>query len=179
MKQLAVLLIGFAALSSPLSSATADIYQWKDASGKTIISDTPPPGNSRGARTFSGQSAIERAAPEAKDAPPAPGDGSKPPEGGKPPEGKPPAGPKTVADKELDFRKRQQEAKEAAEKKAKEEAKTQEKQRFCQQAQRNLDALQSGRRMISANGSNGELMGSDERSQETARLTQQINENCN
>ena len=65
--------------------ANAQIYQWKDENGKTVISDKPPIGAARTSRK------IEAEAPPAPSAAPQ----------------------KTTADREMDFRKRQQEAQEA------------------------------------------------------------------
>ena len=68
------------------SAANAEIYQWKDASGKTIISDKPPTGTTQPQKTF------------ASDAPASNGSAQK-----------------TAADKDLEFRKRQKESQESSE----------------------------------------------------------------
>lgn len=83
MRHLVIALLAAAAASG----AIADIYQWKDAQGRTVMSDQPPPGKAKSERTY-------------ETPPPTP---SSNPE-------------QSLAEKEMAFRKRQQAAKEQAEK---------------------------------------------------------------
>ena len=85
MKRLALALAAF----SVAMSANAQIYQWKDEGGKTIISDKPPVGTNTTAKK------IDSATPAAA------------------------SNQKTLADRELDMRKRQKEAQDNSEKAAK------------------------------------------------------------
>ncbi len=151
---------------APLA-AQAQVYQWKDASGKTVVSDTPPPGNSRSMRSLSNGGTIEKAAQLQSAGTPAPTS--------------PPAetSPKTVADRELEYRKRQQENKEKAEKLAKETENETRKQKACEQVRRQLAVAQSGRPIVTI-GDNGEqqVMNDSARSEEIERMNQQIGENC-
>ena len=128
------------ALSSALliccGSAQAQTYQWKDASGKTIISDTPPPSNVQKKRSVGVQQ------PKLTTGSPA----SETDENNTEKEVSPaaqPSTPATMAEKDLEFRKRQQEAKEKADKEAKEAAATRARRDNCDRARANYRMLQS------------------------------------
>jgi hypothetical protein len=90
-------------------AAQAQIYQWQDENNKTVISDRPPSGPVRQLRR------IDTEAP--------------------PPASEPAAAPaKTLADREMEFRKRQKEAREAAEKSRQGTAREREKAEDCEAA---------------------------------------------
>jgi hypothetical protein len=137
--------------------ADAQIYKWKDASGKTVISDKPPPG--------------QLPAPQKSD------DGAPPAET-EPATETPPA-PPSLADRELEFRKRQKEAQENAEKAEKEAAAAAEKEENCQTARRQLQSLESGER-IALRNDKGERYFLDDarRAQETEKARQFIDAQC-
>ena len=144
-------------------AALAQTYQWKDSSGRTIISDTPPPASVRGAKAL----------------------GTAPPPsiGETKPAGEAPAAantaPKTTAEKEMEFRKRQQEAREKADKDAKEAAQAAQNRENCERARTHLQALESGRRMILPDGKGGETFLEDaQRGDEIARTQKTIAETC-
>jgi hypothetical protein len=128
--------------------ASAQIYQWKDSSGKTVISDKPPAGQvpARTVNTYG------------------PAEATKQP---------------SLAERELEFRKRQQEAQENAEKTQKEEAAAAEKTRNCQAARRQLQALESGER-IALRDEKGEryFMDDAKRAQETERARRFVEAEC-
>jgi hypothetical protein len=110
--------------------ASAQIYQWKDKNGKTIISDKPPPDRvppPKPAEVDGGADAESTPAPVAKPAP------------------RPPA----WVDQEMEFRKRQMEAQEKAEKEAKEAASAATREENCQKMSRWLQMLESGQRLSS------------------------------
>lgn len=134
-------------------SVQAQTYQWKDKNGRTVISDTPPPGSAK-------PSQISDAAPAA-------------------PAATPTEAPKTFAEKDMEFRKRQQEAKDKAEKEAKEQAAAAEKRENCERARRNLAALESSQPLASID-ENGQRKSMDNgmRQQEIERARQFITETC-
>jgi Domain of unknown function (DUF4124) len=137
------------------TAAHAQTYQYKDSRGRTVISDTPPPASAQGSRTVGGTTA-DAAAAKAADA------------------------PKTTAEKEMDFRKRQQEAREKADKDAKEQAAAAQKRENCERARMQASALESGRRMLVPDGKGGEtLMDDSARSAEIERAQRVISEACN
>ena len=98
--------------------ANAEIYQWKDKNGKTIISDKPPTENVVEQKKTSSDPSTASAATQ-----------------------------KTAADRELEFRKRQKESQESTEKAQKEQAASTEKQENCVNARRSLATLESGERV--------------------------------
>ena len=131
-------------------SVGAQIYQWKDESGKTVISDKPPVGHVRqqktidsGTQTQSGQSQ------------------------------------KSLADREMDFRKRQKTAQESGDKARKEESGAAEQKENCDNARRQLQALESGER-IALRDDKGEryFMEDAQREQETIKVRNMIETSC-
>ncbi len=114
-------------------SALAETYQWKDSSGQTVVSDTPPPPQPRAA------------APSAATSPAVVSE--KPAKRGRQRQG-PAKAPKPTAEKDMEFKKRQQEAKEKADKQAKEQAAEAEKRDNCERAKRNLTALENNQPMV-------------------------------
>lgn len=131
-------------------AVNAQIYQWKDANGKTVMSDKPPIGNAQPQRKFESASTGEAPSPQ-----------------------------KSVADRELEFRKRQKEARESTEKANKEQAASADKKEYCDNARRQLQALESGER-IALRDDKGEryFMEDAQREQEIAKTRQGIQSNC-
>ena len=159
------------ALSSALliccGSVQAQTYQWKDASGKTIISDTPPPSNVQKKRSVGVQQ------PKLTTGTPA----SEMDESSTEKEGSPAAQPSTpanMAEKDLEFRKRQQEAKEKADKEAKEAAATRARRDNCDRARANYRMLQSDIPVIVGDKD----MSQKQRQQEMERTRRIMQESC-
>ena len=93
---------------------------------------------------------------------------------------KPAEAPKTTAEKDIEFRKRQQEAREKADKDAKQQAAAAQKRENCERARMQASALESGRRMLVPDGKGGEtLMDDDARAGEIERAQRTIAEACN
>jgi hypothetical protein len=153
-------LIALAIASSLLAQvAFAQAYQWKDSSGRTIISDTPPPATARDKKTVG------------TSPPPAIGSGGA---------AAPADGPKTTAEKDMEFKKRQQEARDKSDKEAKEAAAAQQKRENCDRARSQLAALESGRRMVVPDGKGGEVfLEDDARNAEMERARKIIADSCN
>jgi hypothetical protein len=141
------------------TAAIAQTYQWKDASGKTVISDTPPPGSAKSTRTIGGH------APAVVT--------EKPAETGEK------TAPATTADKNMEFKKRQQEAKERADKEAKEQMAAKDRKDNCERARQNLTSLEANRPMASYN-EKGErqIMDTAQREQEMERARRVMSESC-
>ena len=159
------------ALSSALliccGSAQAQTYQWKDASGKTIISDTPPPSNVQKKRSVGVQQ------PKLTTGSPA----SETDENNTEKEVSPaaqPSTPATMAEKDLEFRKRQQEAKEKADKEAKEAAAARDRRDNCDRARANYRMLQSDIPVIVGDKD----MSQKQRQQEMERTRRIMQESC-
>jgi hypothetical protein len=157
MKSALIFTLGIAAATA-LLPVHAQTYQWKDSSGRTIISDTPQPGAGKAARVIGG---------------------STPAVSTEKPTDKPAEAPKTTAEKDLEFKKRQLEAREKADKDAKEQKATADRLEYCERARRNLAALESRQPMATLN-ENGEraVMDDGQRQQEMERARQFMAESC-
>lgn len=150
--------LGLASTLAALPCA-AQTYQWKDSAGRTVISDTPPPGAVKStARTIGGIPIAPGADKSAE---------------------KPADAPKTTAERDMEFKKRQQEAREKAEKDAKEAKAARDQQQNCELARRNLSALESGRPMgtLDASG-NPQPMDASQRAAELERNRAFIGDAC-
>ena len=134
-----------------VSADQAEVYKWKDAQGRTIISDTPQPGKKA--------TAIPSARPE-----PAAADSSM----------------KTPDDQALEFKKRQEEREAAEKKQAEETAAATRNAGYCERLRRNLGMLESGTRVAQSN-EKGEIeyIDDQQRQAEISRVRQNIQENCN
>ena len=132
------------------ATANAEIYQWKDKNGKTIISDKPPTENVVEQKKITSDYATSNA-----------------------------AAPKSTADREMEFRKRQKESQESTEKAQKEQATATEKQENCANARRYLATLESGER-VALRDDKGERYFIDDaqRNQETTKAKQAVQINC-
>ncbi len=155
------------ALATSLGAAQAQTYQWKDASGKTVISDTPPPAGVREKRALgTRQPPVVTGSAEPAPATAAAAETTN-------------SAPLTTAEKEIEFRKRQQEAREKAEKDAKEAAARKEKRETCERARNNYRMLQSDTPVNQA-GKDGELkpLDGNQRRQEMERTRRIMQEAC-
>lgn len=135
-------------------AAEAQVYQWQDENNKTVISDRPPSGPVRQLRR------IDTAAP--------------------PPASEPAAAPaKTLADRDMEFRKRQQEARDAAEKSDSEQRANARKREDCEAARKSLRSLESGERILLPDGKGGRYPIDDsERAQLISRMREDLQRDC-
>ena len=128
----------------------AQIYQWKDENGKTVISDKPPAGAARAPRKIETETPVANAAPQ-----------------------------KTTADREMDFRKRQQESQEKTEKAQKEQLAAGQKKENCERARRYLQSLESGERIALRDGQGERYYMEDaQRQQEISKAQQTVQADC-
>ena len=158
MKLTLVFALGMA-LTAAFVSAHAETYQWKDISGRSVISDTAPPRTGKAPRAIgAAQTAPEEANKTAESLAET---------------------PKTNAEKDLEFKKRQQDAKEKADKDAKEQAAMADKRENCERARRNLTALESSQPMATLNDKGErQLMDTSQRDQEMERARRFMAETC-
>lgn len=166
MKKSLIVVLAVAATVASIS-AQAQVYQWKDASGKTVVSDTPPPATVRDARALGGaQRTVVTGSAEKEPAT----DGTASSQN---------SAPQTMAEKELEFRKRQQEAREKAEQAEKEAAAQREKRDNCERARNNYRLLQSDT-PVSRAGKDGQpqMMSAAQRQQEMERTRRIMQESC-
>lgn len=159
------LILAFGLASALLTtSLQAQVYQWKDSAGRTVVSDTPPPGTAaKDARVIGDRQPLARGEKAADKAS----------------EEKPTEAPKTTAEKDLDFKKRQQEAREKAEKSAKEQKMQADREENCRRARGNLAALESNR-LVGTFDEKGErkVFDDTQRQQEIERARQFVAESC-
>jgi hypothetical protein len=157
MKPSITLIAALLAILTASFSAQAQIYQYKDAAGKTVISDRPPPGGTSKARTVA----------------------AEPPAESKVPSATADAAPKTAADRELEFKKRAQAQKEAADKAQREAADKAARKEDCVRARRQLEILESGER-ISTRDDKGERVFIEDsaRAAEIERTRKFVAETC-
>lgn len=147
MKRLALTL----AILLATTLANAQIYQWKDDKGMTIMSDKPPMGKGRQASKQEIQQTFqETAAPQ-----------------------------KTAAERELDFRKRQQEAAAKATKTQAAQAEAAENKKNCERSKMQLQTLEAGDR-VQLRDENGEryFMEDAQREQEIVKTRQMMQNFC-
>lgn len=126
MRQLLTILSMLAAATA----AQAGVTKWVDAEGRVHYSDQPPPSAAKSQKNLD-----IKTSPASAQAPVT--------------EGK--TGEKSLAEKELEFRKRQVQAEEAAAKQAKAREEAKRKQENCIQARNQLQALQEGQRIVKYN----------------------------
>lgn len=142
-------------------AATAQIYQWKDASGKVHYSDQPPPASAKQERTFVPRGlAPAPAATQAADAPPAEA---------------------SWQEQEAAFKQRQVEQEEARARQEKEDAAASERKRNCELAKGNLRNLQVGGRQVRFDAKTGDraYLSDAELSQTLKDAQRAVEEWCN
>ncbi len=148
------------ALCGFFSTSSAQVYQWKDANGKTIFSDKPPIGKNVSvkqpapASETTGESQAEAKAGDVKT-------------------------PKSLAERDLDFRKRQKENQEKTEKARDEQQQANQRNEYCDNNQRYLKTLESGER-IATRDDKGErnYLDDAQREQEIAKTRQALQTQC-
>lgn len=172
MKKTLLIACGFLASAALVAPVSAQSYKWKDEKGQTHISDTPPPRAAKAQKTGGEEKALTRGTPAdtkaASSEKPVTNDAKAPS-----------SGPKTLAEKDMEFKKRQQEAKDKAEKAEKEREAEAERQRACESARQSLSTLQSGAPVgtIDEKGKQT-IMNSAARQQEIERDQRFIEKNC-
>jgi hypothetical protein len=127
--------LGYTLLAAALLVATpagAQLYKWTDANGRVQYSDRPPPPGRKADTVSTANVSTVTGNPGN------PASAAQPGATGE---------SKSAAEREQDFRKRRAEQEEAQRKQQKLAEETRARQADCQQAQRQLAALQSGQRM--------------------------------
>lgn len=149
-------------LAAAFAAPACAQWAWRDENGRTVYSDRPPPANVRSEQILRQPGAQSFGAPAAE--PKA--------------EGKA-AAPKTLAERELEFRKRQQERAESEKKQAEEQARQEMRARECERMRGYLRALEEGHRIARTDAQgNRELLDDDQRAAETARVRESLARSC-
>lgn len=129
----------------------AEVYTWRDASGKVHYSDTPPAGVD--AKKMRGGVPADAATPAASR--------------------------RSFADQEVEFRKRRSDAEAAQAKAEKEKTEAEESKRNCEQAKIQLQGLETGRRMFKLNAQGETVVMDDEtQAQEIERTRKAVQSWC-
>ena len=166
-----IVLAGFA--STPSSAQWA----WKDANGRVVYSDRPPPSDVKPASIMRQPTTQTLANPAPAAA--APDDAAKPADGKSPDAKSAPSGPKTIAEREMDFRKRQQERADNDKKAAEEQAKSAAKTAECERARGYMKSLEDGVRITRTDASgNREFLDDAQRAAEVERTRKIIQGAC-
>jgi hypothetical protein len=119
-----------------VSQAAISQWVWKDDAGHTVYSDQPPPPGISKAKIMKSPGG---SGPEPISSAPVAADSSA--------EGTSASHPKSLAEQDLDYKKRQKEASEAAKKKTDEDAKAAANTQRCDSNRSSLATLQSGTRI--------------------------------
>lgn len=139
-------------LACAWTMASAQVYTWRDASGKVHYSDTPPPGV---------DAKKMRAGTQAEKAP------------------APATAGRSVAEQDMEFRKRQAEAEKLRAKTEQENKDADESKRNCADAKKQLTALESGQRMSRFNEAGEAIPLDDEmRAQEIEKARNTVQSWC-
>lgn len=174
-----LLLGGLLGLTGVILPSNAETYIWKDAAGKTIISDSPPPRTSKPARNVGVSKAPIYTQPAQENGGNEVGT-STPVDTAAQPEAAPAAPPpKSMADRELEFRKRQMETRDREEKAAQEAQAKAQRRDECARATQYLEALRNGQRIARFNDKGErEIIGDEQRDAEIARAKQSADNLC-
>jgi hypothetical protein len=165
-------------------------WSWRDANNQVVFSDRPPPPGVKPSQILRQPGAN---APLALITPP-PADSSAP-AGGAVPIAQPvpgaaaapaapaasaaPAAPKSIADREMEFRKRTQEREAAERKSAETEARASQLAQECQRSRGYLRSLEDGIRIVRDDGQgNRNYIDDTQRAAEKQRLREAIGRNC-
>ena len=169
----ALALIALAIVAFAVTPVAAQ-WAWREDNGRVMYSDRPPPPNIKASQILRQPPAAT--APTTSTTPPAAGaaeDAAKS-------DAKAADAPKTLAEREMEFRKRQQE-RVAAERKAQEEQqKSASKAADCERSRGYLRALEEGQRIARTDASgNREFLDDAQRAQELERTRKLVQSLCN
>jgi hypothetical protein len=188
------LLVGSLLLAGAVPIAANAQWAWRENSGSTTFSDTPPPADVRQGEILRQPSApmqttAGRHADVAQSTPPAPPTLNIAParvgqeNAGAPADrdsrNKPSSGPKTLAEQDADFRKRLAERQKAEQKQADDEAQAAQRSAACAQARSYLQVIESGTRLMRPDSQgNRNFLDEEQRAAETQKTQEQIAQNC-
>lgn len=136
-------------------SIQAQLYKWVDEKGKTVYSDQAPNSDAKDQKILNKSGVkypTENTTPASENPNPTVSEAPTPAKS---------TGPKTLAEKELEFRKRRAEQEETQAKAAKEQMQAKEKQEKCLQVRGSLQTLQNGGRITKYNDK-GEIVHLDD-----------------
>ncbi len=137
-------------------------WSWRDASGRVVYSDQPPPVGIK---------------PDQVLREPKPGSSLPSPGASSSSENK--SGPKTIAEREMEFRKRQQERADGEKKQQEEQTRSAQRAQECDRMRGYLRALEDGIRVSRTNAQGErEYLDDAQRTAETARVRESMGKSC-
>jgi hypothetical protein len=168
--------LAIATVAAVYVSGAAGQWAWKEDSGRVVYSDRPPPANIKSTQILR-QPAV--AAPTPAPQPVAPGGAAA---DGERPAAAPTASsaPKSIAERDMEFRKRQQERADGDRKAQEEQQKSAAKAAECERARGYLRSLEDGVRISRTDASgNREYLDDAQRAAESERTRKAIQQLCN
>ncbi len=162
------LLMGIAGALCALAVQGASAqWAWKDDAGHTVFSDQPPPNNIPASHIV--KSPTGSSASSSMTAAPAPAADPNAPDASK---------PKSLADQDLEFKKRLKDNADAAKKAQEAQAAADAKQQRCAQARTALNTINSGQRLATTDADGNRSYLDDSQRQAQAARAQQALEGC-
>lgn len=169
------------ALLAAFAGTAAAQWAWKDPSGRTVYSDQPPPASIKSEQILR-QPSNQRQNYVAPAQAPAPGQAvaaADKPAADKGDAKDAPKGPKTLAEREQEFRKRQQDSAEAEKKQAEEQARNEQRSAECERMRGYLKALEDGQRIARTDASGArEFLDDAARAKEVSRVRDGLSKHC-
>jgi hypothetical protein len=168
--------LAVAIVAAVYASGAAAQWAWKEDNGRVVYSDRPPPANIKATQIIRQPSVAAPApAPQAGTPGSATGEGEKP-------AAAPAAStaPKSIAERDMEFRKRQQERADSERKAQEEQQKTAAKAADCERSRGYLRSLEDGMRISRTDTSgNREILDDAQRAAEIERTRKLIQQLCN
>ncbi|HEX5639214.1 MAG TPA: DUF4124 domain-containing protein [Burkholderiaceae bacterium] len=159
------------------ASGAAGQWAWKEDSGRIVYSDRPPPANVKSTQILRQPSL---AAPTPAPAPQAAAPGAAATDGDRQTAAPAASAPKSIAERDMEFRKRQQERADSERKAQEEQQKSAAKAAECERARGYLRSLDDGVRISRTDASgNREYLDDAQRAAESERTRKAIQQLCN
>jgi hypothetical protein len=169
--------LAIATVAAVYASGAVGQWAWKEDSGRIVYSDRPPPANVKSTQILR-QPAL--AAPTPATAPQAAVPGAAATDGDRQATAPAASAPKSIAERDMDFRKRQQERADSERKAQDEQQKSAAKAAECERARGYLRSLDDGVRISRTDASgNREYLDDAQRAAESERTRKAIQQLCN
>jgi hypothetical protein len=167
---------GIVVLAGFICTPSEAQWAWKDTNGRLVYSDRPPPSDVKAASIVRQPTTHALASPVSSSGS---DDAAKPADSKSSDAKSAPTGPKTIAERELEFRKRQQERADSERKAAEEQTKSAAKAAECERARGYMKSLEEGIRIARTDSSgNREFLDDAQRAAEAERTRRIIQSTC-
>jgi type IV secretory pathway VirB10-like protein len=167
-------LLALALVAVGLAAPAVAQWAWKDDNGRTVYSDRPPPPSVKADRIVRQPANTQQVLPSSTAS--APAESAARPADTRP---APAAAPRSVAEQEMEFRKRQQERADAEKKAQEEQTKAAAKAADCERARGYLRSIEEGQRIARTDAAgNREFLDDNQRAAEAERARRSIAAAC-